>query len=109
MRLAGEKALDSLPCSLQTLRSHSIFSTPWEQSTKSEDDWELVPRPTEDDLVPTKKQRLVTRDKDVILARGRELRMMSCSGEAWDMRLGKVGKYAVSIIRCFIHKRSLTC
>ncbi|WWC95514.1 hypothetical protein V866_002379 [Kwoniella sp. B9012] len=86
----------TIPFSLPFLRSHSIFIPPSSSSTStSQDDWELVDKPT-DDLVGQKYGRMVMRDKDLLVAMGKEIRMMSLAGSGeggWEVKEGKVGSY----------------
>ncbi|WVQ96138.1 hypothetical protein IAU59_003240 [Kwoniella sp. CBS 9459] len=89
----------TIPFSLNTLRSHSIFLPSSASSSSStaaaaDAEWELIDKPT-DDLVGQKTSRMVIRDKDLIVAMGREVRMMSLgSGEReWEVKDGKVGTY----------------
>ncbi|WVF68598.1 hypothetical protein IAT40_003367 [Kwoniella sp. CBS 6097] len=89
----------TIPFSLNTLRSHSIFlpSSVFSSSSTAaavDAEWELVDKPT-DDLVGQKMSRMVMRDKDLIVAMGREVRMMSLgSGEReWEVKDGRVGTY----------------
>ncbi|OCF77935.1 hypothetical protein I204_01939 [Kwoniella mangroviensis CBS 8886] len=87
----------TIPFSLPFLRSHSIFIPPSSSSTSTsqDGDWELVDKPT-DDLVGQKYGRMVMRDKDLLVAMGKEIRMMSLAagGEGgWEVKEGKVGHY----------------
>ncbi|OCF37125.1 hypothetical protein I316_01031 [Kwoniella heveanensis BCC8398] len=90
----------TIPFSLNTLRSHSIFLPTSVSSSSSfanaatDGEWELIDKPT-DDLVGQKMGRMVMRDKDLLVAIGREVRMMSLgSGEReWEVKDGKVGTY----------------
>ena len=80
--------------SLSTLRSHSIFLPPGNDPT-TEDDWELVTRPT-DPLVGQKMTRVALRDKSLLVAVGKEVRMTSVAGgEGWDVKDGIMGHYKV--------------
>jgi nucleoporin NUP82 len=80
----------SVPFSLSTLRNHSIFSA----SPDAEDDWELVDRPGEASVTP-KKNRMAMREKDLIVAMGKEVRMTCLSGEPWVVEGDRVGSYKV--------------
>nr|XP_018260420.1 uncharacterized protein I303_07339 [Kwoniella dejecticola CBS 10117]OBR82578.1 hypothetical protein I303_07339 [Kwoniella dejecticola CBS 10117] len=84
----------TIPFSLPFLRSHSIFTPPsTSTSTAQDDDWELVEKQT-DDLVGQKYSKMVMRDKDLLVAVGKEIRMMSLAGsEGWEVKNGKVGTY----------------
>lgn len=81
-----------VPFSLAALHTHSIFLP---ATAQPEDDWELVDRPGEPS-VPARKSRLAIRDKDLIVAMGKELRMTHLSGEPWEVQEGRVGGYKVS-------------
>ncbi len=86
----------SLPVSLSTLSSHSIFLSP-SSSCSTEDDWELVDRPTEPDN-GQKTNRMAMREKDLFVAVGKEVRMSSLGGEeGWEVKDGKVGSYKASV------------
>lgn len=99
---------ETVPCSFRTLHRHSIF----QPTASSESEWELVspPNPSgaEDDLVPAKKGRVVTREKEVILATGKEVRLASLSGEGFEMRNGNVGKYSVSFRSRLLSREGLS-
>ncbi|WWD04287.1 hypothetical protein V865_002356 [Kwoniella europaea PYCC6329] len=87
----------TIPFSLPFLRSHSIFIPPSSSSTSTsqDGDWELVDKPT-DDLVGQKYGRMVMRDKDLLVAMGKEIRMMSLAGGGeggWEVKDGKAGSY----------------
>jgi hypothetical protein len=57
----------------------------------------VIPHPSaEADLVPLKKQRMVMRDKEIILAAGKEVRLANLSGDGFEIRDGVVGKFTVS-------------
>lgn len=85
---------DTLPFSLETLRSHAIFVPPASSST-DEDGWELVDSGN-DGLPAPKTARIAVRDKDLLVAFGKEVRMTSLAGEAWEVHDGTVGGYKVS-------------
>ncbi|WWC92973.1 uncharacterized protein L201_007936 [Kwoniella dendrophila CBS 6074] len=85
----------NVPFSMPFLRSHSIFIPPSSSTSTSQDDeWELVDRPT-DDLVGQKFSRMVMREKDLLVAMGRDVRMMSLAGGegGWELKDGKLGSY----------------
>nr|XP_019009175.1 uncharacterized protein I206_05821 [Kwoniella pini CBS 10737]OCF47956.1 hypothetical protein I206_05821 [Kwoniella pini CBS 10737] len=84
----------TIPASLPFLRSHSIFiPSSSSTSTSQDDDWELVEKQS-DDLVGQKYSRMVMRDKDLLIAMGREVRMLSLAGgDGWEVENGKVGTY----------------
>ncbi|WRT69531.1 uncharacterized protein IL334_006518 [Kwoniella shivajii] len=86
----------TIPFSLPFLRSHSIFIPPSSSSssTSLDEEWELVDRPT-DDLVGQKYTRMTIRDKDLLVAMGREVRMMSLANSegGWEVKDGQVGSY----------------
>lgn len=86
----------TIPASLPFLRSHSIFiPSSSSTSTSQDDDWELVEKQS-DDLVGQKYSRMVMRDKDLLIAMGREVRMLSLAGgDGWEVENGKVGTYKV--------------
>ncbi|WVR08211.1 hypothetical protein IAU60_005258 [Kwoniella sp. DSM 27419] len=89
----------TIPFSLENLGSHSIF-IPAPTSHAQEEGWEVVDQPTvagNDELVGQKYGRIAVRDKDLIVAVGKEVRMMSLGrasdeGE-WKVQDGKVGTY----------------
>lgn len=83
----------TLPFSLDTLRSHAIFIPP--STGSSEDEWEIVDAPR-DGLPAPKNARLAMRDKDLLVAFGREIRMTSLAGEGWEVHDGMVGGYKVA-------------
>ena len=86
------------PISLSAIRSHSIFRFP-ESSTSAEDDWELIDRFVEPIAQP-KTSRMVMRDKELLIASGKELRMMTMSGgEGWEVSGDGVGRYKVGFSR----------
>jgi nucleoporin NUP82 len=77
--------------SLAALHTHSIFLP---ATAQPDDDWELVDRPGEPS-VPARRSRLAIRDKDLVVAMGKELRMTYLSGEPWEVQEGRVGGYKV--------------
>ncbi|CAK9780672.1 hypothetical protein CC85DRAFT_287955 [Cutaneotrichosporon oleaginosum] len=80
-----------LPFSLDALRSHAIFVPP---ASTSDDGWELVgPQPSYDGLPALKNARLVVRDRDLIVAFGKEIRMTSLSSDGLELRGTSVGGY----------------
>lgn len=79
--------------SLANLSKHSIFIPPV-TSTKPEADWELLDAP--DDDVPLKTSRMVVRDKDLIVAHGKEVRISNTGGDGWEVHDGHLGWYKVS-------------
>lgn len=84
-----------VPPSLSSLHAHSIF-VPSNTSSKGDNEkWEILDGPY-DLSVPLKKQRIVTRDKDIIVAHGNEIRMASLAGDGWDVIDGSIGTYRVS-------------
>ena len=78
--------------SLANLSKHSIFIPP--VTTKPEADWELLDAP--DDDVPLKTSRMVVRDKDLIVAHGKEVRISNTGGDGWEVHDGHLGWYKVS-------------
>lgn len=83
-----------LPFSLDALRSHAIFVPPASSST--DDGWELVdPQPSLDGLPAAKNERIAVRDRDLLVAFGKEIRMTSLAGEGWEIRGSSVGGYKV--------------
>lgn len=90
---------ESIPCSLKTLHSHSIFIPGPASDSKSDSEWELVEHPDagREELVPLKRQRMVMRDKEIIVAVGKDVRMATVSGDRFEMRNEKVGSYSVRI------------
>lgn len=80
--------MSALPITLTTLGSHSLFTPP-----AGEDDWELV-NPPSDDIVGLKSARMVMRDKDLFLAVGKDVRVITLAGEA-EVKDGIVGSYKV--------------
>ncbi|WVQ84377.1 hypothetical protein IAT38_006529 [Cryptococcus sp. DSM 104549] len=89
-----------VPFSLTALRSHSIFVPPSScgpsspGSASSSEEWEVLDKPAVDPLVGQKNTRMITRDKDVIVAVGKEVRMMTIgNGENWKVEDGYVGSY----------------
>lgn len=82
-----------LPFSLDALRSHAIFVPP---ASTSDDGWELVgPQPSLDGLPAPKNARLAVRDRDLIVAFGKEIRMTSLAGGGWEVHGTSVGGYKV--------------
>lgn len=94
----------TIPLSLATLRSHSIFNPPISTSSPPEDEWELLERPSADESMSQKQGRMVLRDKDLIVAMGSEVRMMSlnASDGSWKVEDGLVGSYGVGGHLCII-------
>jgi len=85
----------TLPFSLETLRSHAVFVPPASSST--DDGWEIVDSSAADNGLPAPKNaRIAVRDKDLLVAFGKEVRMTSLAGEAWEVHDGTVGGYKVS-------------
>ena len=78
--------------SLSALRAHSIFVPP--PSTSPEDDWELIDDPSTPRL-SQKVQRVILRDRDLIVAFGTELRLACLGGDDWTLDSGKLGTYKV--------------
>ena len=114
--------MSSIPCSWANLHRHSIFSRPLTLSTSSpaknkqtqDDGFELVDRAeaegddgasdstsvyedADEVQVGIPKQRIAVRDNDLILAVGKELRIMTVTGESWTVKDGVVGAYKVRI------------
>ncbi|BEJ14075.1 hypothetical protein CspHIS471_0312490 [Cutaneotrichosporon sp. HIS471] len=80
-----------LPFSLDALHSNAIFVPP---ASTSDDGWELVgPQPSLDGLPAPKNARLAIRDRDLIVAFGKEIRMTSLSGDGWEVHGTSVGGY----------------
>ncbi|WWD20148.1 hypothetical protein CI109_104624 [Kwoniella shandongensis] len=88
--------VQTIPFSLSTLRSHSIFIPPSSSSSSiapTDEEWELVNKPS-DSAIGQKTSQMVIRDKDLLVAMDKEVRMMSLSsGEGWEVKDGKVGSY----------------
>lgn len=84
----------TLPFSLGALRSHAIFVPPASSST--DDGWEVVDSPQDDGIPAPKNSRIALRDKDIIVAFGKEIRMTSLTGPGWEINGGTVGGYKVS-------------
>lgn len=88
----------SLPFSLEALSSHAIFVPPASSST--DDGWEVVeplPSVASDEGLPgAKNDHIAIRDKDLLVAFGREIRMTNLAGEGWEVHAGAVGGYKVS-------------
>lgn len=82
-----------VPCSLATLHSHSIFA-PSTPATGLDADWEVLDKPS-DSEVGTKRTRLAVRDNDLFVAVGNEVRMVTLTGESWEVSNGRVGRYKV--------------
>jgi nucleoporin NUP82 len=80
--------------SLANLSKHSIFIPPVTSKTKPEPDWELLDAPEDD--VPLKTSRMVVRDKDLIVAHGKEIRIANTGGDGWEVHDGQLGWYKVS-------------
>lgn len=113
--------MSTIPCSWSTLHRHSIFArsppTADKGAQKGQDgEWQVVDKPADEDAsssdddeveVGTKKQRVVVRDSDLIVAVGKELRMLNLSGESWVVKDGQVGAYKVSLglVRQFASQR----
>ncbi|TXT13342.1 hypothetical protein VHUM_00709 [Vanrija humicola] len=83
----------TLPFSLEALRSHAIFVPPASSST--DDGWEVVDKPSgsADGLPAPRNARIAVRDKDLIVAFGKEIRMTALAGEGWEVNAGSVGTY----------------
>ncbi|KAL7421188.1 hypothetical protein Q5752_004073 [Cryptotrichosporon argae] len=77
--------MPTLPPSLSLLSKHAILLPP-EQA--HEDEWELVDAPP----AGTAPSRLAMRDKDLLVAWGREIRMATFES-GWDVNGGVVGSY----------------
>ncbi|ORY34904.1 hypothetical protein BCR39DRAFT_515491 [Naematelia encephala] len=83
----------TIPCSLRSLPSHSIFLSPSGSAEGTDDEWELVEPPTSS-FAGQKVSRMVMRDRDLILAVGSEVRISSVgNGEAWSIDEARVGWY----------------
>ncbi|ODO09974.1 hypothetical protein I350_02198 [Cryptococcus amylolentus CBS 6273] len=85
----------TLPASLSAISSHSIFVPPPSSSTL-DDEWELLDRPSADDEpLGQKNGRVAIRDKDLIVAVGKEVRMMGLglTEGGWKVEDGLVGSY----------------
>jgi nucleoporin NUP82 len=81
----------SLPFSLTSLRTHSIFAP----SPIVDEEWVVVPSPSQSDSLPGRKRsRLALRDRDLLVAVGSELRITAL-GERWEISSGMVGSYKV--------------
>ena len=106
--------MSSVQCSWSQIHRHSIFAAPRQSNPKAGeepvDEWQVVDKPDEGDgdsvyddaeevVVGSKKQRIAVRDNDLIVAAGKELRIVSVTGESWPVKDGQVGSYKVSCIR----------
>lgn len=90
-----------VPISLSTLRSHSIFIPPAQTSSEG---WELDDSSeAEPALVGQRQGKLAMRDKDLLVAVGREIRMTTLgSGEGFEVRDGLVGQYKVCVFQALL-------
>lgn len=84
----------TLPFSLAALRSHAIFVPPASSST--DEGWEIVETAQDDGLPAVKNSRIALRDKDILVAFGKEIRMTSLTGPGWEINSGTLGGYKVS-------------
>lgn len=91
-----DRMATSIPCTLSELHRHSIFSPTGSEAGDQQAEWELLERPS-DAEVGAKKQRIAIRHDDLIVAVGNELRILTLTGESWDEKDGRVGKYKVII------------
>lgn len=90
--------------SLHHLRAHSIFRTNGRASSSStirDEDLELVDAPSTSTghLVGQKSSNVILREKDLIVAHGKNLRITNLPSEGWELTDGVVGSYRV----CFNH------
>ncbi|KIR68697.1 hypothetical protein I314_01120 [Cryptococcus bacillisporus CA1873] len=85
----------TIPLTFATLKSHSIFIPPISTSSPPEDEWELLDRSSADEPMSQKHNRMVMRDKDLIVAVDSEVRMTSvhASDGSWKVENGLVGSY----------------
>ncbi|KIR27291.1 hypothetical protein I307_05133 [Cryptococcus deuterogattii 99/473] len=85
----------TIPLSFATLKSHSIFIPPISTSSPPEDEWELLDRSSADEPMSQKHNRMVMRDKDLIVAMDSEVRMtnLHASDGCWKVEDGLVGSY----------------
>jgi nucleoporin NUP82 len=92
--------MSTAPPSLHSLASHCIFAPPASLATKDgqDDDWQIVAAPMEEVLGGQQLSKVVLRDKDVIVAHGKEIRVTSLVGDSWEVNSGRVGNYKVSIL-----------
>lgn len=96
---------EAIPCSFQNIHRHSICQPSSSKTGDADSEWEVVTHPSaEANLVPLKKQRLVMRHKEIILAIGREVRLANLSGDGFEDREGAIGKFTVSLLRRRINK-----
>jgi nucleoporin NUP82 len=94
LRNMAPQSKPTLVPSLANLSKHSIFIPPSTSNSKPEADWELLDAPEDD--VPLKTSRVVVRDKDLIVAHGKEVRIASTGGDGWEVHDGRLGRYKVS-------------
>jgi nucleoporin NUP82 len=88
-----------LPPSLHHLKAHSIFhSNPQgSPSSASDEEWEFIEAPSSSkSLFGQKASKVVLREKDLIVAHGREIRITNLASEGWELKDGIVGSYKVS-------------
>jgi len=90
---------ERIPPSLHHLQSHAIFLPPVTSTSKiaQEEDWELVDNPSlpEHVLGGQKLSKVILRDKDLIVAHGREIRIASLGLDEWELKDEHVGCYRV--------------
>ncbi|KAK8849523.1 hypothetical protein IAR55_004857 [Kwoniella newhampshirensis] len=88
--------VQTIPFSLSTLRSHSIFIPPVSASSSTpsnDEEWELVDRPS-DPAIGKRTSRMAMRDKELLVAMDKEVRIMTLSSsEGWEVKDGCVGSY----------------
>jgi nucleoporin NUP82 len=97
--------MPSVPINLTTLPAHSIFTS--SSDGKKQEEWELVDKPT-DDLVGIKSNRMIMRDKELIVASGSEIRVCSLSGDSLTVDGDAVGAYKTLRAECLnFHVESL--
>ncbi|WVN89902.1 uncharacterized protein L203_105132 [Cryptococcus depauperatus CBS 7841] len=86
---------NSIPFSLHSLASHSIFVPSPSSSYKPADEWELLEQPSVDDVPGQKNSKMVLREKDLIVAMGKEIRMMSLNAAegSWKIENNLLGSY----------------
>lgn len=82
--------MPALPFSLEALSSHAIFVPPASSST--DESWDFVDM---EQPMPFQSARMAMREKDLLVAFGKEVRMTSLAGEGWEVHAGTVGGYKV--------------
>ena len=88
--------MPQLAPSLRHLQHHAIFVPPDATLRSKDAEWELVSSPA--DHVPSKVSKMVMRDKDIIVAHEREIRIAHLSNEPWEVVDNAAGSYKVRYI-----------